>query len=225
MKFDRQVYFDTIRPSFGSLSQSQVDGQNYILDFFERHANITDLRWFAYELATARHETASTMLPVEEYGYGKGHPYGEPHPETGQTYYGRGYVQLTWYDNYLYADEQLGLEGNASLVWFPDNALVPSTAARIMERGMVEGWFRDGHTLPRYFNDTTEDPYQAREIINGDKHIVPNWSGGVSIGQLVAEYYEAFLGALEKSRTERIDFVVRVIVPKGIRVVVEEGIG
>ncbi|MEE4406756.1 hypothetical protein [Enterobacter mori] len=54
----------------------------------------------AYVLATTYHETAFTMQPIEEYGKGAGHPYGEPDPETGLAYYGRGYVQLIWKDNY-----------------------------------------------------------------------------------------------------------------------------
>jgi len=35
------------------------------------------------------------MQPIEEYGKGKGMKYGSPDPETGQTYYGRGFVQTT----------------------------------------------------------------------------------------------------------------------------------
>ncbi|MBE3951934.1 hypothetical protein HJ144_09510 [Vibrio parahaemolyticus] len=40
------------------------------------------------------------MQPVEEYGKGVGHEYGIPDPITGQTYYGRGDVQVTWKYNY-----------------------------------------------------------------------------------------------------------------------------
>jgi hypothetical protein len=35
------------------------------------------------------------MQPIEEYGKGRGMPYGKPDPTTGQVYYGRGFVQLT----------------------------------------------------------------------------------------------------------------------------------
>jgi hypothetical protein len=221
VKFNRKIYFDTIRPLFGQLSQQQVDGQNYLLDFFETLI-IADLRFHAYELATTKHETASTMLPIEEYGKGEGKEYGQPHPETGQTYYGRGDVQLTWYDNYLYAEKQLGLTGENSLVEFPDNALDPKVAAVIMDRGMKEGWFRKGHSLGIYFNETVDDPYNAREIINGDKHIVPNWSNGVSIGNIVKGYHKAFLDALTKSSIvfeSSKEQVVRleITVPKGVR--------
>ena len=43
------------------------------------------------------------------------------------------------------------------------------------------------------FGDDSDDSYGAREIINGDKHIVPSWSGGVSIGKLIAGYHDHFL--------------------------------
>ncbi len=58
-------------------------------------------------LATAYWETAQTMEPIEEYGKGAGRPYGEPDPATEQTYYGRGYVQLTWLPNYEKASKEI----------------------------------------------------------------------------------------------------------------------
>jgi predicted chitinase len=42
------------------------------------------------------------------------------------TYYGRGYVQLTWQENYASLGQSLGL-GDDLLV-NPDNALIPQTA-------------------------------------------------------------------------------------------------
>jgi hypothetical protein len=136
------------------------------------------------------------MLPIEEYGYGAGRPYGVPDPETGQTYYGRGFVQLTWRDNYARADQELGLFAGDSLEWHADNALKPPIAAAVMFKGMAEGWFC-GCTLADYFNDHEDDPYNARDIINADKSAVPSWSGGISIGNLIKAYHEAFLAALE----------------------------
>src|SRR5262245_40113966 len=101
MLFNRQTYFDIVReePFNGSLTQQQVDGQNIILDYWESYApgvGWVDLRWLAYMLATTYHECAGTMWPIEEYGKGKGQSYGVPDSTTGQTYYGRGFVQLTW---------------------------------------------------------------------------------------------------------------------------------
>jgi putative chitinase len=201
MPFDRTIYFDNVRhtPFGGALSQDQVDGQNFILAAWEDAPPSDDLRWLAYALATTFHETAATMLPIEEYGKGQGQPYGVPDPVTGQTYYGRGFVQLTWRDNYARADRELGLDGSQSCEWHAHNALDPQIAAEVMFRGMAEGWFRHGETLGKYFNATSNDPYGAREIINGDKAVVPSWSGGVSIGHMIEGYHYAFLDALEAS--------------------------
>ena len=200
---DRKVYFDRVRvdPFGGSMTQQQVDGQNVILSEWEAHGKLTDLRWLSYALATTLHETASTMWPIEEYGKGVGYEYGKPDPETGQTYYGRGFVQLTWRDNYRKASEKLSLFGPRNLEWHAANALDLKIAADVMFRGMVEGWFRvkDGEpeTLPRYFNEDVDDPYEARGIINGDKEIVPQWSGGISIGNLIVDYHWSFYEALQ----------------------------
>lgn len=205
--FDRKVYFDGVRPTLFSnaLSQQQVEGQEAILGEWElpQVGEVsTDTRWLAYMLATTYHETSATMWPIEEYGKGSGMDYGKKDPETGQTYYGRGYVQLTWRDNYKKATVELGLKGDADLEWHAQMALDPQIAADVMFIGMREGWFRkssDGRpqTLFRYFNDSTEDPYGAREIINGDKSKVPSWSNGVSIGNLIKGYYGKFLTALK----------------------------
>jgi putative chitinase len=202
MAFDEKIYFDTVRiePFGGKLTQEQVNGQKFILASWTRDPTTTDLRWLAYALATTMHETASTMLPIEEYGKGKGKPYGQIDPVTGQAYFGRGFVQLTWRDNYRKATRELGLTGENDLELHAERALDPEIAADIMFKGMAEGWFRGDkqgrQTLLRYFDDDTNDPYTAREIINGDKHLVPSWSDGMSIGKLIAGYHSAFLNAV-----------------------------
>jgi hypothetical protein len=208
MKFDRKIYFDSVRPSlfFGKLNEGQINGQEAILNGWETYLDSEDTRWLAYMLATTYHETSQEMLPIEEYGKGQGMEYGKPDPETGQTYYGRGFVQLTWRDNYARADMEGGWIDSDSCEWHAENALDPFKAARIMWFGMSEGWFRSDsqgkQTLARYFNDGGEDPYGAREIINGDKSKVPSWSNGVSIGNLIKGYYEKFLKALDAARIE-----------------------
>jgi hypothetical protein len=206
MPFDHKKYFDDVRQSlfFGALTQGAVDGQDAILTGWETYVDDEDLRWLAYMLATTYHETSQEMMPIEEYGKGSGQPYGVPDPETGQTYYGRGFVQLTWRDNYHRADEEMQLTGGNSCEWYAVNALGPATAARIMYLGMTEGWFRSDsqgpQTLERYFNTDIEDPYGAREIINGDKNIKPGWAD-TTIGNLIAEYYQKFLQAVVLART------------------------
>lgn len=206
--FNHKIFFDEVRHSLfgGSLTQQQVDGMSFKLKQWEDHPyHQTDLRWLSYPLATSMHETASTMWPIEEYGKGQGQSYGVPDPETGQTYYGRGDVQLTWRDNYKRAASKLGLTGTPNdLEWHAEKALDPKISADVMFMGMSEGWFRTGkegkpQTLSRYFSETVDDPYTAREIINGDKSKIPNWSNGVSIGNLIKGYHSKFLEALRES--------------------------
>lgn len=213
--YDREVYFDVVRESLfgGSMSDQQVVGQSSILNVWElwlpahRPEVLLDERWLAYMLATTYHETAKEMMPIEEYGKGAGMEYGAEDPETGQTYYGRGYVQLTWRENYAKADEELHLVGDDNLEWHADQALDPVIAAKVMYAGMYQGWFRGDdegrQTLPRYFSETVDDPFEAREIINGDKNKIPDWSGGESMGEVIETYHYKFLTALEAAREEK----------------------
>ena len=146
----------------GTITQAQVEGTNALLSVWDGH----DPRWTAYGLATAYHETDYTMQPIPEYGHGRGYPYGRTDPQTGQAYYGRGYVQLTWRQNYARADAEIP---GFDLVHHPDNALKPEVAAVIMLRGMTEGWFT-GLTLDHYMplaNPARADWVGARRIING----------------------------------------------------------
>ncbi|MBK7252642.1 MAG: hypothetical protein IPI04_01685 [Ignavibacteria bacterium] len=153
----------------GKFRQSQVDGLNAILNEWEKNYSSKDDRWLAYMLATAHHETDRRIQPIEEYGKGKGRPYGKNikmngtrYNDTANLFYGRGFVQLTWYENYQKAGVKLGL----NLIKNPEKTLELSVATKIMFLGMMEGWFT-GKKLSQYFNSTTEDVYNARRIING----------------------------------------------------------
>ncbi len=151
---DRATFLDLIRkPLFGDrMSATQTAGLSALLDAWDGQPQWTDLRWLAYALATAHHETARTMQPIRERG---GAAYlrrqydiagsrpalarqnGNTVPGDGLRYAGRGYVQLTWKANYRRAGEELGID----LVGAPDLALDPDMAARILFTGMAEGWF------------------------------------------------------------------------------------
>ncbi len=167
---DRTAFFDYIRPHLfsGNLNQPQVDGLTCILDAWDT-GDDTDIRNLAYILGTTHHETARTMQPIAEYGHGRGKPYGQRMRQDGTIYidvpgifYGRGYVQLTWYENYARAGKAIGVD----LLHDPDLAMVPENAVQIMFRGMREGWFT-GVKLSNYFNDNRTEWVQARRIING----------------------------------------------------------
>lgn len=183
---DRQRFFDSLRHSLfgGMISQTQVDGLNFILDVFEERFFWTDLRWLAYCLATAFHETAFTMMPVKEYG-----PQSYIKSRRYYPYYGRGYVQLTWEDNYRKMGQKLGVH---LLDKDMDLALDPRIAAEIMFVGMRDGDFT-ARKLGDYFNEVKDDPLHARRIING-----------LDRASDIAGYYHKFLAALKAASEEEV---------------------
>jgi predicted chitinase len=137
-------------------------------------------------LSTTHHETAATMQPIEEFGKGKGRPYGKrlkitrkPYTNTNSIFYGRGFVQLTWYENY----EKAGKKLNQDFINNPQKVMDLDNATRIMFLGMSEGWFT-GKTLSNYFNATKGDWVNARRIINGLDRA--NW-----IADYAHKYYAA----------------------------------
>lgn len=180
--FDRKRFFDAVRktPFPGRLTRAQVAGMDAILDEWQRRG-LTDMRWLAYMLATAFHETAATMRPIAEYGKGRGRTYGHPDPLTGKTYYGRGFIQLTWKGNYETMGRLLGID----LVDRPDLALAPGHATAILFEGMIGGHFT-GHRLADHLNDTRTDFVGARRIVNGRDR-----------AERIARYAHDFLTALK----------------------------
>lgn len=159
-------FFASVRAQIGPLKQSQVDGFNALLT-----ATIgLRTEWRAYILATAWHETAFTMQPIIERG-GKSYfnQYDPKHnpkkakalgntlPGDGYKYRGRGYVQITGRANYDKASRACGVD----MVADPELALNPQIAAKIIVRGMTEGWFT-GKELSDYSNYT-----DMRRIVNG----------------------------------------------------------
>jgi putative chitinase len=181
----RDYFFDSVRYYLagGSLKQEQVEGCAVLLDWFDTlnppipHKHHLDDRMFAYCLATAWHETAFTMQPVIEYG---GDAYLQAKPYY--PWYGRGYVQLTWQENYQTQDTKLGLNG--ALMKNPDLALDPAIATKILLLGMADGDFT-GKRLGNYFTDDLTDFYDARRIVNGTDR-----------AQDIAAYAEKFHNAL-----------------------------
>jgi hypothetical protein len=169
MKIDRDRFFASYAAAFGALSQPQTDGLNAILDAAEADAEITDIRWLAYMLATVKWECADRWKPIEEFGKGSGRKYGTPVTVTdpsgksfSNVYYGRGYVQLTWDWNY----RQFGTFLKNRLLYEPELALDPAVAYQIMSYGMRHGSFT-GVGLAKYINASGCDYVNARRIING----------------------------------------------------------
>ena len=151
---NKAEFYKVVRKYYGPLSQSQVEGFENLLDEgIKRKARLTEI---AYVLATAWHETAYTMQPITERG-GKYYLMKKPY----WPFIGRGYVQLTWEDNY----KKYGIEKT------PEKALDPKFAAYIIWDGMTNGVFT-GKKLANYFSDKVADFINARRIVNGTDRAV-----------------------------------------------------
>lgn len=162
------------KSSYDLLVKASTKRKGRIHDFSTKQGTIDAIRWEcssfglnlktqqAYVLATVQHETANTFKPVEEYGRGRGRSYGKPDPITGQIYYGRGFVQLTWKNNYAKYARILGID----LVNNPNLACNPNVALFILCHGFRNGIFT-GKRLTDYVAIGKTDFLGARRCING----------------------------------------------------------
>jgi putative chitinase len=193
-----QAFFNALRSGLlgPTLTADEVSGCNAILGAMDG----TPLAWTAYALATAYHETASTMQPIKEYGgetyFTRLYDITGARPQKalamentcagdGPKYCGRGYVQLTWKRNYRIAGQKCGVD----LVANPELAKRPDIAAKVMREGMTEGWFtgkKFSDYLPAHGRATTGQYARARFIINGSDK-----------AQRIAEHAKKFEAALE----------------------------
>lgn len=197
------AFFDALRSGIlgPTLSGEEVNGCNAILKAMDG----VPLSYAAYALATSYHETASTMLPIKEYGgptyFTRMYDVSGARPKMaiangntcagdGPKFCGRGYVQLTWKANYAKAGDKCGVD----LVQNPDHAMRPEIAAKIMREGMTEGWFT-GKKFNDYLpNRGTAERGQftnARRIING-----------MDRAPQIAEHAMQFQRALEAGKWE-----------------------
>lgn len=184
----------------GRLNQSQVDAFNFIVGEMDKDKSISYPQG-AYILATIWHETARTMLPIAEYGKGKGRVYGTwyknskdqlysfkdgskttvyLYDEYPHLYYGRGETQNTWFTNY----EKLSKVFGVDFLNNPDLLLTQEWSTKVTLYSMKTGLYT-GKKLSDYIYQSKKDYVGARRIINGtDK------------AQLIAGYAEMFEKAL-----------------------------
>lgn len=194
---NREAFYAGIRPLFGGeMKQAQVDGCERIMAACDR----LPITWAAYMLATALHETASTMQPVREtlartdaeavnrleraWKAGRLKWVKTPYwrfDDSGKTWLGRGYVQLTHRDNYTKASQLVGVD----LLADPSRAMHPEIAAKILVEGSVRGMFT-GKRLADYLPG---DYTGARRIINGTDRAA-----------MIAGYARRFEDALASAR-------------------------
>jgi predicted chitinase len=117
----------------------------------------------AYVLATADHETNHTFKPVTEaYWLDNPDAYLKQHHADYYPFYGRGYVQLTWRNNY----EKYGQILNKDLLGHPSLALDPEIALFVLVHGFKTGTFT-GRKISDYIDGQKQDFRNARRCING----------------------------------------------------------
>jgi len=158
---DENKFVSLYQHAFGDLKPEGEAGLRSIIQSINQDNELHDQHWVAYMLATVKHECANKWQPIEEFGKGEDRPYGQPDETTGNTYYGRGYVQLTWKGNYQKMSRALGLD----LVEHPERVLQRDIAYKVMSSGMRNGSFT-GKKLQDFIHETECDYFNAREIIN-----------------------------------------------------------
>lgn len=243
--FDKTAFGKAYGAAFSGVpkySAASIPDLVQMLGMMEQDANVTDLRWMAYMLATTFVESSSTVrverqsknrkghvvtravkvwrnfVPTEEKGYGAALAYGKPvkvkelsdgsarvteydgqqwtvsiggavtaitafakrgvNPHTTASpdyvkddgienrYYGRGFVQLTWWTNYVATG--VLLHRGLDLLFEPDLVEDPQLAYEIISTGMRTGkGFANGHTFTRYFHGEHTDYVHARAMVNG----------------------------------------------------------
>ncbi len=86
-----------------------------------------------------------------------------------QRYYGRGYVQLTWWANYISTAFAIGM--GFDLLLDPELVKQPAIAYKIMAHCMRTGdGFANNHKFADYFYGGTKNYAQARRMVNGVDH-------------------------------------------------------
>ena len=161
-----------------------------ILGYYEKYKNKEcNIPYIAYMLATARLETKKYHRDIKEFVFfestvedgensyfnqydpvladtkkqgERAKNYGNTNEGDGYTYRGRGYVQVTWKNNYDAIGQKIGID----LVAEPDRMLDPEIAAWATVSGMENGIFT-GKKLSDYIDSNKQDYVNARKIING----------------------------------------------------------
>jgi hypothetical protein len=90
-------------------------------------------------------------------------------PGEENAYFGRGYVQLTWWSNYATAGVAIGR--GLDLLLDPELVKEPKIAYAVMAHGMRTGsGFANGHNFSQFFFGKTTDYKHARKMVNGMDH-------------------------------------------------------
>ncbi len=179
-EFEKDVFGGNdllVGPVSVDLLQRKLDkiGGGRIHDFSNKEGVIEAIKWecgvqeiglktqIAYVCATVEWETARTFKPVRE-AFWLSEKWREDNLRYF-PYYGRGYVQLTWENNYRKYSELLGID----MVGSPDLAMEENVALFILVHGFKTGGFT-GRKITDYINESQTEFVDARRCINGTDH-------------------------------------------------------
>lgn len=160
---------DTLRKKLESTDESQKhdfstkEGTIEAIKLECRSQDIGLNTQIAYVLATVQWETAHTFKPVKE-AYWLSEDWRKEHLRY-YPYYGRGYVQLTWKNNYEKYSQILGID----LVNHPNLALDNNIALFVLVHGFKTGIFTC-RKLTDYITNNHTNFVNARRCINGTDH-------------------------------------------------------
>lgn len=197
-----KAFFDTVRPLFGSIQPSAVDGLKlgvYLFDKYIRPKGYGD-ELFVFDAANMFNETGRSFVPLRETEK-PGHPKTEQqvidtlnawwasgkaaqagvktrywlrNTTTGRAYFGRGLFQETWLGNYEKAGELWSKWFGISLdfVNHPELMLEPVVSWITAFIGTAEGKYT-GKTLDDFRKDDDSIDWPAtRAMVNGDRFLV-----------------------------------------------------
>lgn len=154
--------------------QGKLDaiGEGKIHDFSSKDGTIEAIKWecraqgiglntqITYVLATTQWETNQTFEPVRE-AYWLSENWRKNNLRY-YPFYGRGFVQLTWKNNYEKYSRILGVDMASD----PDIAMRPNVALFVLVHGFKTGTFT-GRKITDYIDETKTDFVRARRCING----------------------------------------------------------
>ncbi len=160
LRFKQNKMIRACQKAFGPLDEIQQDSIRKIVAAFDRYGD-GDQNKLAYILATAWHE--SKLRPIQEQRAAPSQIelYKRQNRYWSSGYYGRGFVQLTWKENY----QKMSRVFRVDFVNNPELVLEPTYAARILVYGMMNGVFT-GLSLGAFINDQKQDFYEARQVVN-----------------------------------------------------------